>query len=591
MILAPLFPSRSIVRGVALLLAAAAPAQSLVPAGSINGAIAQKPAVVLTHDDPALLRFVTSVRDRFFRGAEILTGEHAATADLGGKGAVVYLTPEHPWFAAHAAALPFAFEEGAVRIEGQRFAGERLRVIAALRNPADRAQKLLLYAATRTADLVEINSVFHGPTEWVVADGSKVLGSGSFTSAPLTAAEMRQDLDELVATIAAVHPAAVETLPPAVVAAAAAARDALGASPDRARFAHLCAPVLLALHDAHSAMAVQRSGATLALPFVWLESGLFVTADAGGLQKGDRIVTLAGKDEAALLELLAAHVPAENAHWLRLQAPGLLTDLGVLRLFGLADAPPVAVRAASADGSERDVQVAAGPLPPGPARKTWVRYEIDAERSLGVFTLDRCVVDETYRETLDEFFTAVHEQKITKVAVDLRANTGGNSGVVDEFLRYLDVAEYRSFSGDVRWSPAALKQRREPGEPRFEPARPQRRKNARRSEPPPFAGQLFVLTGPATFSSGNWFAVVVQDNGLGKIVGEPTGNAPSSYGDILQFELPCSGIGYTLSFKRWVRPDPSRDPAPCLVPDVLVPRTADTIRSGSDPVLDWLRAR
>jgi C-terminal processing protease CtpA/Prc len=118
-----------------------------------------------------------------------------------------------------------------------------------------------------------------------------------------------------------------------------------------------------------------------------------------------------------------------------------------------------------------------------------------------------------------------------------------------------------------------------------------RRKNTRRSAPPPVAGELFVLTGPATFSSGNWFAVIVQDNGLGKVVGEPTGNAPSSYGDILSFELPCSGTGYTLSFKRWVRPDPSRDPAPCLVPDVLVPRTAATIRSGSDPVLDWLRAR
>jgi C-terminal processing protease CtpA/Prc len=251
----------------------------------------------------------------------------------------------------------------------------------------------------------------------------------------------------------------------------------------------------------------------------------------------------------------------------------------------------VTVRAAGRDGTERDVAVAAGPLPRQAKAGDWVRYEIDAERSLGVLTLDRCLVDARYRETLDDFFTAVHEQKITKVAVDLRANSGGNSGVVDEFLRYLDVAEYKSFSGDVRWSAPALQQRREPGEPRFEPAKPVRRRNVRRSEPPPFAGRLFVLTGPATFSSGNWFAVVVQDNGFGQIVGEPTGNAPSSYGDILAFTLPQSGSAYTLSFKRWVRPDPARDPAPCLEPDVFVPRTAASIRSGGDPVLDWLRDR
>jgi C-terminal processing protease CtpA/Prc len=100
-----------------------------------------------------------------------------------------------------------------------------------------------------------------------------------------------------------------------------------------------------------------------------------------------------------------------------------------------------------------------------------------------------------------------------------------------------------------------------------------------------------VLTGPATFSSGDWFAVVVHDNRLGTIVGEPTGNAPSSYGDVLSFSLPRSGLAYSLSFKRWVRPDPALDPATCLEPDALVPRTPESIASDSDTVLDWLRAR
>lgn len=172
-----------------------------------------------------------------------------------------------------------------------------------------------------------------------------------------------------------------------------------------------------------------------------------------------------------------------------------------------------------------------------------------------------------------------------------RNNSGGNSAVVDEFLRYVDVDAYDSFSGDVRWSAIALEQRQAPGEPRFEPARPVRRKNVRRSEPPPFAGQLFVLVGPATSSSGNWFAGIVHDNRLGTLVGEATGNAPSSYGDILHLSLANSALEYTLSFERWVRPDPSLDPAPCLEPNVRVPRTSATVASGTDPVLDWLRQR
>jgi C-terminal processing protease CtpA/Prc len=220
-----------------------------------------------------------------------------------------------------------------------------------------------------------------------------------------------------------------------------------------------------------------------------------------------------------------------------------------------------------------------------------VRFSIDAEHSLGVFTFDRCAVDATYRDRLAKFFRTVHEQQIRRVAVDLRQNSGGSSQVTDEFLRYLDVAEFRDFSGDVRWSAPALQQRRGSGAPRFEPAKAVRRRNDRVADPPPFSGELFVLTGPATFSSGNWFAAVMHDNGFAKLVGEPTGNAPSSYGDVLSFTLPESGTSYTLSFKRWRRPDPERDPAATLVPDVAVPRTRESVRDGSDPVLDWLRAR
>jgi C-terminal processing protease CtpA/Prc len=574
-----------------LLLTAALPAQALVPAGTINGALQPKPTVVLAPAEPAaVLRYVAAIHKQFFSGGELLSGKAAADADLRGKSAVVYATPAEPWFDKHRASLPFQFDADAVTIEGQRFAGAHLRVIAAMRNPDDRAQKVLLYAAVHTADLVDVNAVFHGPTEWVVADGGKVLASGSFKVGALSPEQMRQDLDELVATVTAVHAAAVEGLPEEVQAAAAKARAALAAGLEPAQFARLCAGVLLALHDAHSALALPRTGPVLALPFVWLESGLYVTAAAGPLQKGDRILAIAGRDEPALLQVLAANVPAENPHWLRQQAPALLSDLSLLRAFGLAQASPLTVRIAR-EGKEQDVQVGPGALPARPRDPAWVRYEIDAAHSLGVFTLDRCEVDATYRDTLDQFFAAVHDQKIGKVAVDLRANGGGNSGVVDEFLRYLDVAEYRSFMGDVRWSAQSLAQRHEPGEPRYQPGKPGKRKNAPRKDPPPFHGQLFVLTGPQTFSSANWFAVVVHDNKLGTIVGEPTGNAPSSYGDVLTFTLPNSGLGYTLSFKRWVRPDPTLDPAPCLLPDVSVPRTAATLLSGSDPVLEWLQSR
>ena len=576
------------------MLGSLASAQSLVPAGNLETAESGRPIVMLVPDDPAVQRAVTALRDRFeqLHGAEIIACEPAPGTTLAGKTLLVYATPEHPWLRAHARELPFTYDQDAVAIEGRRFTGAHLRVIAAVRNPDDRDQKAVLYTAAHGEDLIGINSVFHGPTEWVVADGNTTLAAGAFLGARLTVEQQRADLDELVAKIKAVHPAAVSSLPPELEQAIAAVRARIDAPLDRATFAQRLAGVLVALHDGHSALALPASGQTLALPLLWLQEGLIVREDAGGLRTGDRVLAIAGRDVTAIEQLLAGIVPAENSYWLREQATRLLCDPGILRQLGLADAAPVAVRI-ERDGSEQLVQVpAAGPAPPRrEPRPAFARFTIDQEHGLGVFTLDACRDDQTYQQVLREFFVAVHEHGLRRIAVDLRANSGGNSRVVDRFLGYLAVDAYDGFSSDVRWSAEALAQRQQSGPERFEPARANRRENRRVDEPPPFDGELFVLTTPATFSSATDFATIVHDNHLGRIVGEPGGGAPSSYGDILYFVLPQSCCSYTLSFKRWVRPDPQQDPAPALLPDVAVPRTRQSIKAGSDQVLEWLRAQ
>lgn len=565
-------------------------APTLVPAGSINDALQGRPVTFVTHAEPAVLQFTTAIRDRFAKDAPIVTEAGLQDGDLAGRRLMVYATPDHPWLRAHAASLPFRYEAAGVRIDGRQFAGKRLRVIAAIRNPTDPARRAVIYSAANAADLVNINAVFHGPTEWVVADGDRVLAAGAFTGVPLTAEQWQADLDFLVAKIAAVHPAAREGLPDAVTAAAAAVRQRLRAPCARGAGARALGSVLLALHDAHSSLSLPSSGERLALPILWLAEGPVVSADHGELHRGDAILAIAGRTPAELLASLGTLVPAENVHWLRHRAPELLADLGTLRVLGIAESAPVRVRVAR-DGEELDVDVGTGAAGARSRSEPWVRFSIEPEHGLGILTLDRCVVDATYRNTLERFFQQVHAQKIPRIAVDLRANSGGNSAVTDAFLTWLDVESFASFSGDVRWSEDALAQRQGKGAPRFEPAQPVRRSNPRTTDPPPFVGEVFVLTGPATFSSGNWFALVLRDNVLAKVVGEPTGNSPSSYGDILTFTLPHSACSFTLSFKRWVRPQPERDPAMTLEPDVSVPRTAQSLRDGTDPVLTWLRQR
>jgi hypothetical protein len=99
-----------------------------------------------------------------------------------------------------------------------------------------------------------------------------------------------------------------------------------------------------------------------------------------------------------------------------------------------------------------------------------------------------------------------------------------------------------------------------------------------------YAGKLILLIGNDTFSSAVMFATDCSDNALAALYGQPTGGKPSTYGDILGFRLPHTGIVCRVSHKYFQRPDLSRDPADSLYPDVMVTESPDEYFSSGDAV-------
>ena len=146
---------------------------------------------------------------------------------------------------------------------------------------------------------------------------------------------------------------------------------------------------------------------------------------------------------------------------------------------------------------------------------------------------------------------------IGRIAVDLRHNGGGNSQVIQAFMRYIDVDKYFIFGG----SNVRMKNRLIVNEPVSE-------RNRRLQ--PVFSGEVYVLTSHTTFSSAMLFAVTIADNGIGQIIGETPGNMPTAYGDVLSAQAPNSGLVCNMSHKRFFRPNREKDALP-LMPDVEVP--------------------
>jgi hypothetical protein len=170
---------------------------------------------------------------------------------------------------------------------------------------------------------------------------------------------------------------------------------------------------------------------------------------------------------------------------------------------------------------------------------TWVWYSIDEEQSLGIFTLTSCDLNEEYYSVLSAFFNEVHEKSIKNVAVDLRGNGGGHSGVANAFLQYINVDTYVSWDSSVRYGPLLWKNENIVVN------------NLKKD--PVFSGELYVITNVYSYSSAMDFAMLIKDNNLGHIIGEPSGNSPDSYGDNLYFQMPNSKLYFTVSHKKWYR--------------------------------------
>ncbi|MBR3102834.1 MAG: hypothetical protein IKH46_03340 [Lachnospiraceae bacterium] len=193
---------------------------------------------------------------------------------------------------------------------------------------------------------------------------------------------------------------------------------------------------------------------------------------------------------------------------------------------------------------------------PTDEKRDFVYYEIDEENSLAVLTLDECNYNAFYRKTVAEMFREVEEKGIRNVVVDLRNNGGGSSLVADEFISYLDTETYKTWASEWRFHYFIL--------PIAQSVETNRQKD------PVFDGNVYVMTSVVSYSAAMDFAMLIQDNGLGTIVGEPCGNLPASYGDVVQYRLPNSGIYMQVSMKGWHRVDTSKEGLP-LLPDIDCP--------------------
>jgi len=419
------------------------------------------------------------------------------------------------------------------------------------------------------------------------AKESPFIGSTDMVSVDM----MKDDFQYVVHKLKNVHPATIEGFTAEQEKIIAGIEEEIKSPQTKEKFFFLVNQLFHSFHDAHTTLWLDFSKG-INLPLIWLKQGLYVKHNTDTLKQGDLILKIGGLNIAGLAQQLLQILWTENKHLLRLEGTWMLTARPYLKWLGLLKQDFVEVT------FKRGIVVSKVKLPiislqrPENEKEPFLSYSIDKNHKMAVLTLNSCRYNSKYRKNIRSFFKEVYTHKVKQVVLDLRRNPGGDSRVIDTFLRYINIDKLKTYGSKVRFSQEARKKTGIRESESHEFPRSEKTNDMINQQELLFSGKIYVLTSPNTFSSANMFAAVLQDNKIGIIVGEPTGNKPSCYGHPLPFQMPNTGINFKISHKQFFRPEAALDSLDAVYPDVEIYREIEDIINKTDQqmevIIQWI---
>lgn len=343
------------------------------------------------------------------------------------------------------------------------------------------------------------------------------------------------------------------------------------------------------LNDAHTEVyPLNVESKQLPVNFEWVKEGLVISESyEDHLEIGDLVIKIGNHSTDEIFRLMDKFISSENEFWLKVKGKNFLRHEIFLKQLSLINDDSVTLTVERDDTlleidvvlvSKEDMQ-----LLKANEERPWFSWEIKQDLNIGYFNIEESRISDEYEEEVSVFFEEVNKASIDNVVIDLRLNSGGTSEVMDPFLKHLPIDSISTSLGVIKYSKEASMQRGYPQTTGLETFLSQ---YTHLRQDFIYKGNIYILTSPATYSSGSMFAVLFHDSNLATIVGEPTGNSPSSFGDTIQLELPYTKFTLLISHKEFRRPDLSLKAENTLHPNILVEKTQADITSRKDRQLE-----
>ena len=535
---------------------------------------------------------------------EIVTDSEALERDLGSNSVLVYGTVDgNLWLARHIDEIPVTVERNRI-VSDREYEGINLRFITAWPNPDDPRRGVLIYTAQRAQDVAGINAVTHGGTDYVIAEGKTILGTGSYLKSkeqwairpPLDLDDAFEDTNFFFRTVEQVHPNHLANISSADYKAlkhrcraAFKAEDQQAGRISKASLALTLAEAAATFGDGHTSLwltsdLIESDRSILMPPFrlIWQAGHILIrdTTEQFEHIKGARLLEINGVDIKEFLQPMLTKISGEREayrisrflrkqqmYWALMQ-PVKEQQMEITLARGLAEPETLVIEQIDLLQYRRTFKTGDDSRAPGKHcfyhndRTCYWRYNSFNYNKAG-------------RNAIDAIFSEIRDRGSQNLIIDLRFNGGGNSRAGDYILNYITSKRYRMYSGsDVKMSKQVYEKGLLGILARLMRGRIFKYRN-RLQRPHDmgfrFEGRIYALIGPATFSSASDFAAVLEDFDIAALVGEETGGLRECFGDCPRFTLPNSSLQFTVSHKLFFAPKPRPgDDKRGVVPDIAI---------------------
>ena len=408
--------------------------------------------------------------------------------------------------------------------------------------------------------------------------------AGAVQDTPITADDLRADLEDWMGWTTDTHPQLSWSVDPADLDAAVARTNAEITTD----YGHRSAWFVLAqlnpvLNDAHLGVRLpdaafnayrEAGGAAFTAPVEIREGRIFVAdsiAAHAQLQAGDEFLAINGMSAETLIASLQPLMRGESDE-LRERVLSLRFDVALWTLLG--DQHDFTVDL-NRDGERM------GGLRLDPTRDhvgaSAAPFALHFKTGAAIMTVDSfdAALEDSFADFLAASFAEIADSGADQLILDLRANGGGARQLSDRLMAYLTAERYTAISAvTARITPEnqALVPGSQIGQVIATPF-------AQWVEPPAalthrFTGSTTILIGSATYSQAIVFAATARDFGLASLAGQPTAAPANQSGQVQRFTLPNSGLVVQSPIYVFTRASGETGRAP-LTPDVMLEGDAD----------------